>query len=318
MTYDDAQLSAYLAGDLPAEEETALAAALDRDPQLRERLQRLQRLDALLADMPDPEPSASFSRRLRAAVDDELDAPAAREMLGRSGVTGLREARRRNWSPWRSLGVAAAAAAAVLVVGVGAGLLLRSGGAGPTAETAAGDGYTPQVPVVTTDNDYDDVQLQRLAVNVDTQFVVPPDLTSSEAAELQSRLVAQLRAGDLAGALSTGGDDAGAQEAQPAAPAEEYGDAAADDQAERDAPAAENRGAAGVDAPGCLDLILEETEVPIVPVYVEVAAYQDEPAVIYTFATEDPQTGRYDRIEVWAMSRRDCHTLQFTQYDRGD
>lgn len=303
MTHDDAQLSAYLAGDLSPEEEAAVAAALERDPRLRERLERLERLDAVLTEMPEPEPSPAFSRRLRAAVDDELDSQTSRQMLGRTGVAASDEVARDRWSPWRSLGVAAAAAAAVLVVGVGAGVLLRSGGdTGPTADTAADQAYTPQVPVATTDNDYDDVQLQRLAVNVDTQFIVPPDLTAADAAELQSRLVAQLRAGDDATAtFSREGDEADSAE-EAAAP---------------EAPAAGGPDPTGDDASRCLDPILAETDVPAVPVYVEFAAYQDEPAVIYTLATEDPETGNYDRIEVWAMSRRDCHTLQFTQYDRG-
>lgn len=286
------RLAAYLSGELPEDERAAIEVELAHDPTLRARLERLRRADRALAALPEVTPPEGFSDRLHTAVAEELAA---------TDRTAAQRSRARRGRPWRALGAAAAAAAVVAVVGVGAGMLLDGGGADQTSQMAAPGveehAAGPQVVVTTTDNDYDDVELQRLAVGIDTSEVAPPGLEADEAAPLERELTS--------GLTDTKPFDTTAEHARRDAGA-----------AAEDAPAPAAGSPAPEDVQRCLPQLLESASSPLVPVYVELARYRGEPAIVYAFAAEDPERGTYRRVEVWAVARSDCQVLSFAQYDR--
>lgn len=302
------QLSAYVAGELDAEERAAVEAALEDDAQLRERLGRLHRSEEALSALPAVEPPAGFSDELHATLDRELE-----EHGSAGGADELAARRRSRFEALRPLGVAAAAAAVIALFGV-AGVWLLQGGGGSGDEAASTAMDAPdlgQVPVVETDNDYDEQQLRRVAVNAEIRTLVPQDFTAQEARPLAERLQSDLldRADGGAGAVP-------APEGGEAAEDSAEGDTSADSQTFGTA-RSEVVGAAPVEAVGrCLSTVLQDARAPLVPVYVELARFKGAPAVIYTLVSEDPESGTYQRVEVWAVSPNDCQVLSFAQYDR--
>ncbi|MDP9023470.1 MAG: zf-HC2 domain-containing protein [Actinomycetota bacterium] len=308
------RLSAYLAGELDADERAAVEADLARDPALRDTLESIRRVQRALDSMGEVTPPPGFDDHLREVVAAEV----ARQ---RTHDDELADARRRR-APWRTLGVAAAAASLIVVVGVGAGWLLRGGaGRAPDQAAPAAEGRPGlDVPVIETRNDYSDLELQRLAVNVDIRTVIPPGLGPDEAATYADRLQAQLAgaadmraeslsAKDRANAAA-GRDDDRINDGAVREQAQSQGALSADDLLRQ------RVGAAADDVRRCLPEILQSARTPVVPVYVEVARYRGEPAIVYAFAAEDPNAGTYRRVEVWAVARSDCQVLSFSQYDR--
>ncbi|MCP5070003.1 MAG: hypothetical protein GY946_25825 [bacterium] len=97
----EAQLSAYLDGELSAEDEDRLREAIAASPGLASKLAELERVDAALAAVPVPEVPAAVKAWLRASIAAQGVAPSARPP----------RRRRRSFV----MAVAAAAAAAVLV-----------------------------------------------------------------------------------------------------------------------------------------------------------------------------------------------------------
>lgn len=298
------QLSAYVAGELDADERRAVEAALERDPGLRARLERLRASEETLRSLPPVEPPEGFSERLHGALDRELE-----HGEGAAGPEDeLAERRGRRFEAFRPLAVAAAAAAVIALFGV-AGTWLLQGGGDSSLDTAAApveaDGAgTAAIPVVETDNDFDEQELRRLAVNVEITEHVPRDLTALEATPLAESLQGQLldRTSDSA---QTTGDRAVEPEA------DEEGEAAAEGFS-----TAQSRRESDDVVARCLPTVLEDARSALIPVYVELARFNGEPAVIYTLATEDPDSGTYRRVEVWALARSDCQVLSFAQYDR--
>ncbi|HEX2027653.1 MAG TPA: hypothetical protein VHF25_06605 [Nitriliruptorales bacterium] len=290
------RLAAYLAGELPEDERAALEADLDRDSMLRAHLDRIRRADQALAGLPPVEPREGFSGRLRAAVAEELAAPGAPH-----DQLADRRSQARRSAPWRALGAAAAAAAVIAVVGVGAGVLLRGGSDqagdvtahGVAPDTDAG----PDVVVTTTDNDYDDVELQRLAVGLDPSGVVPPGLGEEQAAPLGRELADELGRSDASSDSEVEATSGEAGAAEGAAPRP----------ATTEPPQ---------DVQRCLPQLLESASSPLIPLYVELARYRGERAIVYAFGAQDPDRGSYRRVEVWAVARSDCQVLSFAQYDR--
>jgi hypothetical protein len=210
--------------------------------------------------------------------------------------------------------VAAAAAGLIAVIGVVTGTVLREASDfEPMADEVAldaevaEDAPVPEVAVFATDNDFGDLELRRLAVNVDTQHIIHPETRTEDAAPLADHLVGQLLRLEVA----------------PAAEAEQL-DAPEADVAEEpadDVDADEPVGARVVTAPPeevsrCLPEIVDDARAPMVPAYVELARFAGEPAIVYLFHTEEPTSGEYRRVEVWAVARDDCQVLGFAQYDR--
>lgn len=296
------QLSAYLAGELDADERRAVDAALERDAELRARLERLRESDEMLRSLPAVEPPHGFSERLHGAVDRELERDGGAE-------DELAERRSRRFDAFRPLAIAAAAAAVIALFGV-AGTWLLQGGGDSAGDTAAGpveadDGAgMAGVPVVETDNDFDEQELRRLAVNAEVSAHVPRDLSAAEATPLAEELQGEL--------LARTSDDPQITADRAPEPGDDQEGAAT---TEGFSTAESTRQTHDVVA-RCLPTVLEDARSALIPVYVELARFNGEPAVIYTLATEDPESGTYRRVEVWALARSDCQVLSFAQYDR--
>ncbi|HEX9765268.1 MAG TPA: RseA family anti-sigma factor, partial [Nitriliruptorales bacterium] len=81
------RLSAYLAGELDADETAALEVELAGDPALRARLERIRAADQALRSLPPVAPPAEFSMRLREALAHEVTrheaSPGADELAQR-------------------------------------------------------------------------------------------------------------------------------------------------------------------------------------------------------------------------------------------
>lgn len=293
------RLAAYLDGDVEGAERERIEAALVRDPDVRDRLERIRAADRALAGLERPEPSAALSARLRDDVVAEAgrerrDAPASLD-----GFRSRKDRRRRTLAP--VLG-AAAAAAAIAVIGVSTGWMLRSAADqddGQIAMDEAAEVADPEVVVYATANDYDETELHRLAVNVDTQFIIHPEATREEAAPLGDRLIGSLLR----------------DEAPHAAGSDDLAD---EPQTEADAPDEPTVMDAADPVAACLPVVTDAADVPLVPVYVELASFGGEDAVIYAFVTEDPSSGTFRRVETWALARSDCEILGFAQYDRSE
>lgn len=215
--------------------------------------------------------------------------PDAEELTG--GVRRSTPDRKRHSARYRALrqvGLAAAAAVAIALVGVSAGVLLRRGQLPHTTRLPAET--SPTVTLVHTSNDFDERELRRLSVNLDIGQVVPPGMTSKLATPLGQQLAAQLgvrpvstnSAPDASSPASAAGVDPATEEA----------------------------------VGSCLPGLLEGATSPRVPVYVEIARFAGEPAIVYALVTEDPSSGTYERVEVWAVAHSDCRVLAFTQQDR--
>ncbi len=313
------QLSAYVADELDAEEREAVEAALDRDPDLRAQLQRLRDADETLGALPPVTPPSGFSERLHGALDRELqeaDAGATDELATR---------RERRFEAFRPLAVAAAAAAVIALFGVAGVWLLQGGGGDSGLETAgapleAGDrAAAPGVTVVETDNDFDEQELRRLAVNVEISELVPRGLRAPAASPLAEELQGELFM------RSTTGDSTAAQDAvepQPEGDGAHVGGGGGEGGEGSSFGAATSEGLTSDDksttdvVSRCLPTVLEDARSALIPVYVELARFDGEPAVIYTLVSEDPESGTYRRVEVWALARSDCQVLSFAQYDR--
>jgi negative regulator of sigma E activity len=316
------RLSAYLAGDLDTDEIRALEAELARDPALRSRLARLRRLEQELAGMSPIDPPDGFSERLHTALREELAVtPLPGDELG-----ARRAARRRRGMPaWVP---AAASAAAVLAVVVGGVTVLSGGGDGDeematgaadmaesdsgaagtaeslvTADTASGP------VIVSMDVAYDATALESLPSAELFQGIVDEQLTDASAEELSSRFQSALPtddSGDGATAAGEAGTEAATTEESTA-----LSRSAAELQFVGEIPDEE----ALADISRCLPPLLESADT-LIPVYAELATFEGEESVIYGFASPDPDSGEFTRIEVWAVSRADCAQLFFTQQDR--
>jgi hypothetical protein len=326
------RLAAYLAGELDADERTALEGELGRDPVLRARLGALRRADDALSALRSPEPSAGFDARLRAALDpvliEVLEAPGSRAVADGAGspaaadeLTARRAQReRRSWVP-ALVGVAAAAAVLVgggLVVGT-----LQQGGGdeasvamdamesldgadedterSTTLEAAPATTDGPTIVVSDRDLSADDADAvlgsAELAAVIDRQL----DATSG------IQLAASWRAALAPGTAMTADE-----------PAPESDDAAGADAAPE--VAAADRQVLGTELTAgdeqaisrCLDELLAGGP-DAIPVYVEVASFEGAPVLVVGLVTIDPATGDYRRPEAWVLARSDCQVLRFSQ-----
>jgi hypothetical protein len=316
------RLAAYLAGDLDASAAAELEEELARDPALRAELGRIRRVDDALGRLPAPEPSAEFSERLRhiagqaARADATAQHPSGDPRRTTAGGGGTDELDRRRASRRRTvvpLAGAAAAAALIGVIGVVTGYGLR-GADRETGVIASLDRPIPEVIVRASDNDYSELELGRLAVNVDTTAHVLPGSTAEEAAPVADAIVGRLLRRD-----STVPDD-GTRTTDGPVPdraeqaAEETADLAEDVPAVESGPAPDGAGVPAAER--CLPALLQQSEQPLVPVYVEVARFEGEPTVVYAFLTEEPESELYRRVEVVAVDQATCDVVGSAQYDR--
>ncbi|MCP5055310.1 MAG: hypothetical protein GY937_01140 [bacterium] len=106
----EAQLSAYLDGELSAEDEARMREAIAASPELARRLAELESVDAALAAVPTPAVPAGAQARLRERIATDVASPRA-QTVGAAAAPGVRAPRRRS----RVLAMAAAVAAAALL-----------------------------------------------------------------------------------------------------------------------------------------------------------------------------------------------------------
>lgn len=287
------RLAAYLAGDLGDGERAALEDELARDPALRARLDRIREVDQELGRLPPVDPPPEFSQRLREAVSQEV---ARTPLPGRDPIH-LRA--RRRWVRGAGLAAAAAALAGIVAVGV-AGLI--GGGEDEAAMPQSAPGVTGREPgpITVTDRDYSASEVEALPARL--HELVPGDIPAAQARELESSLTQR-----LLGEATTGGAAPLAERSRPESDAAQDQDAhsrldqydSVPDDAVRD-------------VRRCLPPLLEGAGT-IIPVRAEVARFEGEPAVLFVLASRDPDTGAFDRLEVWVTARSDCQVLLFTQ-----
>jgi negative regulator of sigma E activity len=339
------RLAAYLAGELDADERTALEAALARDAELRRELAAIRRADAALGALTSPTPPPGFEERLHAALAAELTAqlgtarpsPAARasEQAATGGhpaggsstwdeLAARRKQRQRpRWIPVLG-GVAASLvllATGIAVVNLGAGddagsdmavTMEASDDAGGLEEGAADLGG----PVVldegrTIDADDADALLAGPALADVTDRQLPP----AEGAAVADQWAAQLGApGERALESLPAPEERAAEDVEEEAA--EDADVATDGAApETDLDAATGPVDDDEALTRCLAELLDGLDgaEPAIPAYVEFVTYDGRPAIVYGLVTVEPSTGAYTRSEVWIVDRADCQVVRFAQ-----
>lgn len=310
------RLAAYAAGDLDVDARREVDAQLARDPMLAAKLEALEADDAALRALGDVEPPIGFVDRVLSAVWAELDGVSTGEArptdlaVARSAREARREARR---TPW-----AAIAGAAAVLVAITAGIRTL-GDASDTAATAGGESApaedsgailaAPPGPViVASGRRFDQDSLGAVASDVTANLGEAPSAADGEALALsyQAALLGS-RDGEVMG-------DAYSAEADPQS-APEGGARSGPTGAGSTAVLSTDPAVSSEDLLGirrCLpDLIAAAPSA--IPAYVELVTFEGEPAILYGLVTADPDTGRYERTELWVVGREDCHVLSFTQ-----
>lgn len=324
------RLSAYLAGELDADETAALEAELAGDPTLRARLDAIGRANDALASLPEVEPPADFSRRLRETLSHEI---AQRGASPQVDELAHRRLQRRAGSN-RSLGLGLAAAAVLVLGAVGlAGVLDGIGGGDDSADTVAlrgGDraemGATAEDPLAAyvrvSDTDYDAETVQALAEQ-EGVLDVPERVDDEQARALESERYEAFGLLSDGAALSAPLDAASGEGDPPAEPDEAPPQAA-------DTDGAATGGGTGTDGDiseettrssddpltdvrRCLPEIVASANQPVIPLFAEVARYEGEPAIIYLVLTREPDARLFNRIEAWVVGREDCFPVLFQQ-----
>jgi len=105
------ELSAYLDGELDAEREAGLRAALEHDPRLAARLEALRAVDAGLRALPARPVPGDLRARLQARIE-----ASASGGVTRGRARGGAPLRRRGWRAAPAVAAAALAAAVALVM----------------------------------------------------------------------------------------------------------------------------------------------------------------------------------------------------------
>jgi anti-sigma factor RsiW len=324
------RLAAYLAGELDADERTALEGELGRDPVLRARLGALRRADDALSALRSPEPSPGFDARLRAALDpvlrEVLEAPGSRSVAAEAGnpadeLTARRAQReRRSWVPAL---VGVAAATAVLVGGgLVAGTLQQGGndeasvamdamesldGAEEDDERSmtleAAPATTDGPTIVVSDRDLSADDADAVVGSAELGAVIDRQLDATSGTQFAASWRAALAPGAAMAADEPApeSDDVAGADAAPEV-------ATADRQVLGNELTAEDEQAIS----RCLDELLAGAP-DAIPVYVEVASFEGAPALVVGLVTIDPATGDYRRPEVWVLARSDCQVLRFSQ-----
>ena len=326
------RLADYLAGELAADERAALEAQLARDPALRRQLEALQRADASLAELESPAPSEGFERRTDARLERELDAifaaetPAAAGTAPSSTTDELAVRRARRAPPRWVIATSGAAAALVVVAGVGIAI---SGGFGipsedelatedgaiqpldaddaPTAERAESPAEAADGPlVVARDRELDDAAADRLVEDGEALELAFAGLDPDTAAGMRPSYldVFALRAdapeilADEPDSLEEADDEVPAAGLDTAHPFLRTSGPVTDAQL--------------ADVSRCLGILLEDSPNAI-PVYAELATRDGEEVVALGLVDEDPGTGRFERRELWILSRDGCEVRHFVQ-----
>ncbi len=126
LRFDDEELSAWIDGELPLEEQRALTTAINADPELRRRIEALRQADARVRALA----AQADARPLPEGVTALLQIRASR-----SSAPSTSPPRRRNWlANWPT----AIAATLALFAGYGAGVSIKTKSTAEGAILAAG------------------------------------------------------------------------------------------------------------------------------------------------------------------------------------
>jgi hypothetical protein len=310
----DAALGSLAPTDLPAGFDSRLRAALDTE------------LAAILRPQ-GAEATASEGSTSGATVGD---GPTSHRWTDQ--LAARRARRARSWAP--AFAGAAAAVAAIAVVGVGVGVL---GGGGADMDDAAGDmemtleaddadgseeagmmaapGPGEGPTVIAQERVLDDALADELLTSIELQAVTDLALGADEGGSLGAGWRQALA--DFHTAADEPAEDADVAEDAPQTESDEdlaatFDRTFAEDVAVRlfaDAPPSDVDLAA---ADRCLaEVLAAGTEA--IPVYLELATYEGEEAVVVGLVTFDPATEAYTRPEVWVLAREDCQVRRFSQ-----
>lgn len=336
------RLAALLDGELSADETAALRAELSRDGELADRLAAMQRADAALDAIPPTAEPDGFEARLAARLAPEIAATIATV----SAPTPLRPKRRvPRWVP------AVSGAAAGLLVLAGTAVVLLPGLGADDAETMLAEdrdeaeleerAVAPTSPgpdgpvVVTGDRDLDAAAADELLAAAELEAVTDRRLGAANGRALASRWRDELGPAEALAApeatLESAPDsvqddvanDAMEQEAAdaPSIDSDAMDDSALAADGEEAGPVGGEAADAGGAVPAepdedallrCLDVVLA-ADADAIPVYLEAARFEGEPALVYGLVTIDPATGAYTRPEVWVVDRTTCEPRRFTQ-----
>lgn len=323
---DGELLSAYLAGDLDAEAVATLEARLAADPDLARRLDTTARLLVSLrgVDEPDLPPGAGERLRQRLAAEAGTaaaqgttsettatsEATATAQATGRPAggptgeapapVTALDSRRRR--APWPA--VAGIAAGLVAVALVGGGLLQGLGDRGtdiaadsPEADmrlfSEDHDDAAGQAPALEQDGAHEETALERAPATTGEAQPAPAPVVADENVALDGVTAVRERYAEVAQTTGLLG------ESLPAAR-----ERAADYRA---AIAAAPAFASGHDPGACLDADGVGAD-PAIPVLVESAVLDGEPAVVYVLVSANAGATELNRVEVQVLTLPDCTT----------
>ncbi|QPC83222.1 zf-HC2 domain-containing protein [Phototrophicus methaneseepsis] len=173
LTNRDAELlSAYIDGELDAEQRAALEARLASNPALRRQLRSLQQTVALVREMPTLRAPRDFTL----TADMVGEAPAVLEAPAEVQRPALRLVPRR--SPWR---MALGTAAAVVVVMVGLVLVLNQTGFSSQPDDTVEVAAAPSLPATVS------AMRQTEMTTSAEPLALPDDITPED--ETQSRLI---------------------------------------------------------------------------------------------------------------------------------
>jgi hypothetical protein len=250
-------------------------------------------------------------------------------------LAARRARRARSWVP--AFAGAAATVAAIAVVGIGVGVL----GGGGDMDDAAGDmemtldaddadgseevgmmaapGPGEGPTVISQGRDVDDDLADELLASIELEAVTDLALDADEGGSFGARWRDALADFNTVVGDTAAGDADVAEDAEDAPQMESDEDTAAtsdrsfvEDVTVRlfaDAPPSDEELAA---ADRCLaEVLAAGTEA--IPVYLELATYQGEAAVVVGLVTFDPATDAFTRPEVWVLAREDCQVRRFSQ-----
>lgn len=314
------RLAAYLDGDLAADDRSALEAELAGDASLRAELAAMRRADAALAAIPASEPPEGFEQRLR----DHLAPVIAEEVAHqRSAATDELTARRARRGHWPALAAAAAGILALVVGGVVLRDVLPSGGddaadapmsaqdesleteaeedadtGDDAADAEAADPALDGPVIVADERSLDEDVVGEVLDGAELGTIAGRSLDEGAGSDLAARFQSQLGGGAV-----VADEDATEEGDGEAAPGREL--------TTREGEPLE--ASVADDVAHCLDQLLDPG-VTAIPVYVELGQVEGIEAILYGLVTIDPDTGSFDRSEVWVLERsEDCQVVRFEQ-----
>lgn len=307
MPDEDQLLSAYLAGELSADDAAAFEARLRDGPDLAARLEALHGALVHLGDLDAVEPPPGFSERLHARLDEAAGGPAAAAEGQAGGAVAdlAAERTRRRQVRWGPLGaVAAGIATLAVVVSVVGPPAARDGvevaeapdDEAPAALDAPEAAFDEDMATLSEPGAVAERSAGDMAPPAPADEALAPVIVDSEVA-LDDEDAVRDRYTGLPEAVGLLGLDRA--EAEDRAPSTRFA-------VQRAEPFT-----SGVHPAACLDVVSTATDAPVLVARVESAVYEGEPALVYVVATVSGASTEVDRVEVWVVAPDTCATHLF-------